>query len=561
MIIEKHTLFYTDREKDEIDRLSDEVDTLVRRTLQIVDILVPDESGQLREEQINAAAAARKEGGELSTQLRALTSRLIEIDEAAVTRYITSFKGNLGAITADIKEVLSAVTKEDYKSWANSRSKLSDENERKQYRAGYKSCYLFMLYVIRVQHRAISEAGFDEETAKDLASSRAQDFYKKPQGRKGKPSKEETEKALNPAAGKEGYSKMLSGPLTTKFALTTNTPKRTKKDLISGLTIVTDPSGGLKLFSEIEHELGVFTQKTFHYLTLLLTKQVTYKKEVEAAQLRVSGQIDEFMSACGIPITPSSRDKTRKQLNKSLNYLYEVSFDYKDWDGTPNSRTRLISHLPIIKNNEIKVTFSLELAEILANSFIMQYSEKLLMIDNRNPNAYRLGLYLNQLFSNFSNQRRRRNNIVSVKSALVSCVGIPTEEEVRLSNARSLTHRIIVPFEKALDALSEGGVLTWEYCNAKGNPLTDEQIDSGIDEEGYPYLAADNTGSGATIAKNWETFINSSIKFNFLNFPDQTEERAANKAKIDKAKKRKESRELAKLKGLSKQAGPNTKQP
>lgn len=64
------------------------------------------------------------------------------------------------------------------------------------------------------------------------------------------------------------------------------------------------------------------------------------------------------------------------------------------------------------------------------------------------------------------------SNIISVKSLLEVCPGIPTYEELFRLN-RSIDQRIKTPFEKTLDSLK---FIRWEYSNSKRVPLTEEQI-------------------------------------------------------------------------------------
>lgn len=96
------------------------------------------------------------------------------------------------------------------------------------------------------------------------------------------------------------------------------------------------------------------------------------------------------------------------------------------------------------------------------------------------------------------------------------CPDIPTYEQV-LATDRALDRRIKVPFETALNSLSS--FISWEYCNSKGIPLTEEQLQ----------------------ATDYGTFEKLFVKFDVLGAPDQTarlEARAEEaKARADKKKR------------------------
>ena len=105
---------------------------------------------------------------------------------------------------------------------------------------------------------------------------------------------------------------------------------------------------------------------------------------------------------------------------------------------------------------------------------------------------------------------------MSVKSLLDVCPDIPTYEQV-LATGRQLDQRIRAPFETTLNSLSS--FISWEYCNSKGVPLTEEQLQT----------------------TDYSTFIKLYIKFDVLGAPDQTarlEARAEEaKARADKKKR------------------------
>lgn len=96
-----------------------------------------------------------------------------------------------------------------------------------------------------------------------------------------------------------------------------------------------------------------------------------------------------------------------------------------------------------------------------------------LKIDERNPAAYHLGRKLALHHSMDANQEAGTANIISVQKLLAAAPDIPGHEDVARSG-RQFEQRIIAPFERALDLLTDL-VKSWEYCNSKGVPLTEGQ--------------------------------------------------------------------------------------
>ncbi|MGZ1011769.1 hypothetical protein ACXOT7_08985, partial [Streptococcus thermophilus] len=119
-------------------------------------------------------------------------------------------------------------------------------------------------------------------------------------------------------------------------------------------------------------------------------------------------------------------------------------------------------------------------------------------ISERNPNAYPIARKLSLHNSIDNNHKRGTANIISVAKLLEVAPEIPNIDTVRSSNG-SWSVRIKGKLEKALDAI--GSVVSWEYSNTKGAPLTDEQLEIA----------------------DYETFIKLFIKFNIKGAPDQTE--------------------------------------
>lgn len=84
----------------------------------------------------------------------------------------------------------------------------------------------------------------------------------------------------------------------------------------------------------------------------------------------------------------------------------------------------------------------------------------------RNPNSF---YFLRRIVEKQTNERRKKNDgIIAVKTLLTATPNLPSYEKV-METDRHVKQRIIEPFERDMNALSE--VVSWEYCHSNGIPL------------------------------------------------------------------------------------------
>lgn len=113
-------------------------------------------------------------------------------------RLIDSYKGNISAILADIREIVNAVEKKEYLDHQKRReadfkelleATTGKDSFRARYKAvkalstrGYKTCYYYIMEQVRVQFNALafyeSDEGLDEAVA--IVEKKAASFYSKP---------------------------------------------------------------------------------------------------------------------------------------------------------------------------------------------------------------------------------------------------------------------------------------------------------------------------------------------------------------------------------------------
>lgn len=313
------------------------------------------------------------------------------------------------------------------------------------------------------------------------------------------------------------FSPMLQGPGTNKLSQISTRSNLPEVDAITGEATISqdDFKVFIEKFNKLKDRIRVSTHKLLDFFVLSLTRQNNYRSSGEL-HTNVSIPLDDYLIACGKPLTKSSKDEMRKRIKADLETLYKVSLEWKEKSGKHTRdyiKMRLLTSHGI-KNGHIVVGFSPEITHYLANSYVMQYPLGLLRVSERNPSTYHIGRKLLQHNSINNNHRKGTANIISVKALLASCPDIPMHEEVKASD-RALDRRIKTPFENALNALP---FISWEYANSKGVPLTDVQLQN-------------NT---------YASFITLFIRFSVTNSPDKTARLAAKYDKAtDKAKKKK----------------------
>lgn len=322
------------------------------------------------------------------------------------------------------------------------------------------------------------------------------------------------------AAEHKPFTAMLNGTATNQL---TNISTRSNPPIVDAITgNATIEQGTLKVFidsyNELTGGLRTSTHKLLDACTIALTQQNNYRGKDREINPIVTIPLERFMKLCGIPLTKPSKDKTRRKVKEDLETLYHISMEWTETSGRKTkdfAKMRVCDRIALVRGNII-FSFSADMAKYLTNSYIMQYPVELLKVDERNPNSYHIGKKLLLHNSIDNNRRKGTANILSVKSLLEVCPDIPTYEQV-LATGRQLDQRIRTPFETALNSLSS--FISWEYCNSKGVPLTEEQL----------------------LATDYSTFIKLFIKVDVLGAPDQTarlEARAEEaKARADKKKR------------------------
>lgn len=277
-----------------------------------------------------------------------------------------------------------------------------------------------------------------------------------------------------PEAGSR-FSPMLQGKGTNKLTQISMKKTAPAVDVVTGLATLTE--GFFTIFidkyNELTDGLRLSTHKLFDICVIALTAQNGFR-EASALETTVVISLDEYMKKCGIPLTKASKDKTRRKVKEDLDILYNTSIEWSEPSGKETKdymKMRLITTQGI-KNGKIIVSFSTEITRYLTNAYIMRYPDAILKISEKNTNSYYFGKKLLLHHSITNNKVKGTSNIISVKALLEATPELPDYGEISKTD-RHLSRRIIDPFERDMNALSS--FLRWEYCNARGEPLTSEQ--------------------------------------------------------------------------------------
>jgi hypothetical protein len=269
------------------------------------------------------------------------------------------------------------------------------------------------------------------------------------------------------------------------------------KQTFRGKTDITNESvfecakGQVFLFiKDYEKQTKKFDSTTLKFLIYgihLFTKQNSLVQDIKQIKRQVRFKVRDYQQKRGL----KNYKETRKQLINDANLLYDVSLrsdNTKVRDGRKHKsakiKIRILSSEIEIHNGDVIVSFASEFAENLVEcGHLMCVSEDCLSMK---PVVFEIysKLYTHaRINQNKKKKKRKRKsyeieiiNIISIKFLLEAINDIPSYEDV--IKDRHVQRRIIEPLEKGLDELLNSEyLLEWKFCNAKGKPLTREQVE------------------------------------------------------------------------------------
>ena len=331
----------------------------------------------------------------------------------------------------------------------------------------------------------------------------------------------------------QSFLPMLHGKATDQLAIMAG--ERIDANRLNNTGVVV--SGEVKLvldkFNELTGTLGVSTHKLLstaiaQFTALNHTGSTARKLNYTAITI----PLKEYALKCGYDVeehgtttteeaekeakrAKMALDNARRKINKDLAIMFASSLSWKEKVRGKQGDymdMRLIEAKGI-KSGSICIKFTQLFAEYLIQLPQTQYPVALLALDERNINAYNMGLKMAEHYSIDNNQIKGTAQLLKVKT-LLELTTFPSLEDCKRLR-RPWEERIKEPFENALDALTACGLLEdWRYSHAKGAELTDEE---------------------ATSFSSYAEWANTNIFFTLADAPDH-KARLARRAEEKKAK-------------------------
>ncbi|MDR2351115.1 MAG: hypothetical protein LBD56_00305 [Endomicrobium sp.] len=243
---------------------------------------------------------------------------------------------------------------------------------------------------------------------------------------------------------------------------------------------------GLLLIKDYEKQIKKFgdsTLKTLNCTVHLFTKQNSLGQDIKQIKNEIEFKVRDYQKLRGL----KNYKATKEQLTNDLNLLLASSLKYngKSFNGkkvnTVTIGTTFISDFEI-NNGNVSISFAPKFAEFLVKSgFLMLLPEKYFSMP---PITSQILCKL--CFHTRINQKRDKKrgfSITGVESLLEAVSNIPSHEDVIKGNNRRVSERIIEPLINGLDECHCHTFLKWEFSNAKGKPLTSEQLE-GLNRKG-----------------------------------------------------------------------------
>ena len=247
---------------------------------------------------------------------------------------------------------------------------------------------------------------------------------------------------------------------------------------------------GVNIFApESALKIGAGAVKIFRYAVCEFTKRNHCNATNEKLKLRHILDVKDFAAANGVDTeSPDAMKNFRRKMKASLDKLKSASVS---WSEKIKGQPRTFAALNYIgsyelKGNELMIEFTLTMGEYLASLPLIVYPRALYALDDREFNSYAIGEAMCIHCSQENNVVRGTEGKLRVETLLQS-TSYPTYEEVK-ANRWSWTQYVKEPFERALDKLTECGLIKdYVYCHEGGIELTDKEA-AEIEEKGYPYF-------------------------------------------------------------------------
>ena len=312
-------------------------------------------------------------------------------------------------------------------------------------------------------------------------------------------------------AASSTYGLIHQGPATNKLTKLGRRKNNVTVDAITGAASILE--GEITVtFPNLLSAEGLRT--TSYRLLDAMTKELT---ETGAKEPTVTMTLTDYMDMCGL----SDRKEARRQVEADLQILFDASISLREKASKKKidqgfMDVRICEKKGISRAGVIMMQFSNTFFNLLKGYPTMPYPPQLFRLNSkRNPNSF---YFLRKISEHKRmNAGKKNEDIIGVKTLLTSSPKMKDIEEVLAGN-RNITDRIITPFERDMDVLSD--TLKWEYCHANGTPLTEEELP----------------------VADYDSFIALLVHVTWNDYPDQTHLLEARAARAAEAQERKRTR-------------------
>lgn len=250
-------------------------------------------------------------------------------------------------------------------------------------------------------------------------------------------------------------------------------------------------SGQLRIAFEGEKAIRMDgrTYKTFTWLNHLAA--LSHYQYDPNRTLTVNTSLEEMMELWNL----KSKRKARQRFRDEVDQLKRVSITLEDKESYSFAWVPLAGGTcGINRKGEIVFTFSAEfMANVLSSKApLMELDPAIFRTDDQyHKHAFSIAMRLYE-HSNM-NMGKPNETRLKVSNLIKDIPSLPKPSEIK---ARQETLLIIKPLERDLNHLADIGVLEWDYCHSKDEPLTDEEQAQRLDENGedkpLPYKIAKN---------------------------------------------------------------------
>lgn len=214
-----------------------------------------------------------------------------------------------------------------------------------------------------------------------------------------------------------------------------------------------------------DHRINYFGLSARKLLVYLMTDFTRRNFRNQRDTTLVSVDLQDYMEHRGW----KSKKKAKETVQFDLNELFHISF--RCYSRGRLLRCRLLQEVGIMEKNNITVRFTERFADELAEGGTINFPLKLL--DTQTPHGFHIGLKI--LNYRHMNRTKKNRDIIRLQNLLSVCPELPTLEEVKKERG-SVHHRIIKPFLKGLEEVSERLDMTFTFVTEEGTMLNSKEI-------------------------------------------------------------------------------------